>query len=369
MNNRIRISLVAGARPNFMKIAPIWQALNSRKDVLQTEIVHTGQHYDYEMSEIFFEQLELPAPDHYLGVGSGSHGYQTAKVLMSFEDLLMQIPYDLVIVVGDVNSTVAVSLASIKLGVPVAHVEAGLRSFDMTMPEEINRILTDRISSLLFATEQSALDNLNNEGINPKKVFHVGDVMIDSLIHSLPLINNTRKVEEMGLKRGEYVPVTIHRPSNVDSEESLKKVAEILRIASERGRIVFSAHPRTVKNIHKFGLMEKFTSIPGIIITEPMGYLEFMNLMINASFIITDSGGIQCETTWLKIPCITLRENTERPITISHGTNCITGLNIEKVKDALKRVDNFDKTKYSVPKLWDGKAAERIAKIIIHFFG
>ena len=362
--NKRKIYILAGTRPNFVKIAPLQREFTRHSGEFDVKVIHTGQHYDYLMSKVFFEQLELPEPDFYLEVGSGSHGYQTAQVLMRFESLAMENCPDLVVVVGDVNSTVAASLAAIKLGIPVAHVEAGLRSFDMEMPEEINRILTDRISKLLFATEQSAIENLANEGMDMQRVHLVGNVMIDSLSYNLDRIRENSTAERMGLPGKKYGLVTLHRPSNVDTADSLRSVAAILRKAALRGKLIFPAHPRTTKNIDAFKLRNEFESIDGLELIEPLGYLDFMNLMVNSSFILTDSGGIQEETTWLGIPCVTLRKNTERPITLIEGTNCITGLDISKVSNALDLADGFNISTYSPPLLWDGKSAGRIVDII-----
>ena len=368
MTGRPRIFLVGGARPNFMKIAPLWHALNQRKDHFETQIVHTGQHYDYTMSKVFFEDLRLPSPDFFLEVGSGTHGYQTAQVLIRFEELLMEHPPDMVIVVGDVNSTLAATLASVKLLIPVAHAEAGLRSFDMNMPEEINRILTDRISTLLLVSEPSGLNNLSAEGVDKGCVHLVGNLMIDSLKNNLQKIRANDTTKKMGLKGQKFGLVTLHRPSNVDTEASLRQSLEILRQGASRGKLIFPSHPRTAKNIKTFGLKEEFESLQNLKIIEPVGYYDFMNLMINSSYVLTDSGGIQEETTWLGIPCITLRDNTERPLTLDEGTNHITGLDISKVCKALDWAENFDASDYSGPKLWDGAAAERVINVISDFF-
>ena len=365
MKNK-KIYLITAARPNFIKLAPIWRELNHRSGI-EAEIVHTGQHYDYKMSKVFFDELGLPEPNYNLGVGSGLHGSQTAKILTECERLFIETSPDIIVVFGDVNSTLAASLAAVKLRIPIAHVEAGLRSFDMKMPEEINRVLTDRISDLLFTTETSAMKNLENEGIDLGKAHLVGNVMIDTLVSLLDKIENRRTTQEMGLTPGNFAVSTIHRPSNVDSEASLMNVYEILKEASKQAKVILPAHPRTVKSIHEKGLTGLFAKIKNLDIIEPLGYLEFMNLVYNSSYVLTDSGGIQEETTWLGIPCITLRENTERPITVAEGTNRITGLNLDKVKEAMNWVGTFDKTEYSPPKLWDGKAAERIVDILMDY--
>lgn len=368
MSKCFRIYLVAGARPNFMKIAPLWHKFKLLRNDFETRIVHTGQHYDYTMSEVFLNNLGLGKPDFFLEVGSGTHGYQTAQVLMRMEKLLLEHRPDMVIVVGDVNSTFAAALASVKLRVPVAHIEAGLRSFDMGMPEEINRILTDRISDLLFVSEPSGLVNLANEGIDDESIHLVGNLMIDSLSNNLEPIRANDTTGKMGLKGIKFCLVTIHRPSNVDSEKALFKVYEVLCEAGSRGKLVFPAHPRTCKNIEKFGLKQKFDSIKNLTIIEPIGYFDFINLMLHSHYVLTDSGGIQEETTWLGIPCVTLRNNTERPLTVDEGTNHITGLDLLAIKDAFEKVDKFDASSYSPPDLWDGNAAERVVEIVKDFF-
>jgi len=362
-----KIFLIAGARPNFIKIAPIFHEFEKRQERFDVKIIHTGQHYDYAMSQVFFEQFGLPEPDFFLDVGSGSHGYQTANILLEIERLIISENPELVIVVGDVNSTLAAALAAVKLDIPIAHVEAGLRSFDVKMPEEINRILTDRISNLLFVSEPSGIENLKNEGIDNKKMHLVGNVMIDSLVFNLPRIMEISYFEKLDLEANKFGLVTLHRPSNVDSGESLKKVISILKLASENKTLLFPAHPRTMKNIDKFGLKKELDSIRNLIISEPIGYLDFMNLMVNSGIMITDSGGIQEETTYLGIPCITLRNSTERPITITHGTNEVTGLEIEKFRIALEHTAYFQKKCYQPPALWDGKASGRIVEIIGEF--
>lgn len=367
MSERSRIYLVGGARPNFMKIAPLWHEFKRRESRFETQIVHTGQHYDYEMSEVFFKNLRLSEPDFFLDVGSGTHGYQTAQVLMRFEKLLMERRPDIVMVVGDVNSTIAAALASVKLGIPVAHVEAGLRSFDMGMPEEINRILTDRISDLLLVSEPAGLVNLAAEGIDKERMHLVGNMMIDSLKHNLQEIRSNETTKKMGLNGKEFGLVTLHRPSNVDTKPALRQALAVLREAGSRSRLVFPAHPRTRKNVKVFGLKDEFESIENLKVIEPIGYFDFMNLMINCRYVLTDSGGIQEETTWLGIPCITLRKNTERPLTVEAGTNRVTGLDLSAVTEALDRVSSFDASAYSPPELWDGNAAERAVKVIGDF--
>lgn len=370
-----KVFLIAGARPNFMKIAPIWHeiqrhnAKNPEKPI-NAVIVHTGQHYDVNMSGSFFHDLELPAPDIYLGVGSASHAVQTAKIIVEFEKVCLERNPDLVIVVGDVNSTLACSITASKLLIPVAHVEAGLRSFDRTMPEEINRIVTDALSNFLFTTCRDANENLRREGIDKGKIFFVGNVMIDSLkkfSERIPLgkvkSEKLRILEKLGLKKQGYALLTLHRPSNVDDKDSFERILKALREISKRLSVFFPAHPRTKKQIELFKLQSYFSD-SGIKVTDPVGYLDFLNLMINSKFVLTDSGGIQEETTALNIPCLTLRRNTERPITVSQGTNTIVGDDTAKIiREANKIIDGSYK-QGNTPELWDGKAAKRIVQVL-----
>lgn len=369
----MKIISVVGARPNFMKVAPIYKQLNKKRQMLngidntasniEHLICHTGQHYDEKMSDIFFRQLGLPAPDFYLGVGGGSHAEQTGKIMIEFEKILLKEKPDLVIVVGDVNSTIACSLTAKKLHIKVAHIEAGLRSFDREMPEEINRILTDSISDYLFVTEKSGLENLKHEGIEDNKVFFVGNCMIDSLISFLPLTENSDISAQLNIKDEKYILVTMHRPSNVDNEVMLKKLIALLISLSEKRKIVFPIHPRTNKNLETFGLLNQLND--NVILTEPIGYIDFITLVKNTELIITDSGGIQEESTFLGVQCITLRKTTERPSTVEVGTNQLLGEDFDKAKEAaLNVLDGFTK-KGTIPELWDGNAAERIVDILV----
>lgn len=451
----MKIISVVGARPNFMKVAPIVRAiaqlkiqnskfkidtttLQSAEGKLQSSvnnrqkedqdrdsgsesgmttdnrlstinhlICHTGQHYDEKMSKVFFDELELPKPDFYLGVGGGSHAEQTAKIMIEFEKVLIEEKPDLVIVVGDVNSTIACSLTAVKLGIKVAHVEAGLRSFDRGMPEEINRILTDSISDYLFVTEPSGMVNLKNEGIDGSKVFYVGHVMIDSLAYYLPKIEKretrdvrSEKTDEMSdvksqktlqyfdklsmteeerinshqssvrnhstnhlLPTTNYILVTMHRPSNVDFKAKLEELLKMLNRLAEKRKVIFPIHPRTKNNISKFGLNTEYSN--NLIITEPIGYLDFIGLVKNAEVILTDSGGIQEESTYLGVQCVTLRNSTERPITVDIGTNHLVGDDFNEAERVVNEILAGKKKAGKIPELWDGKAAERIVQIIV----
>ena len=378
----LKIISVVGARPNFMKVAPIHKAFNQPEfqGIVNHLICHTGQHYDEKMSKVFFEDLELPVPDFYLGVGSGSHAEQTAKIMIHFEKILIQEKPDLVIVVGDVNSTIACTLTAAKLHIKTAHVEAGLRSFDRTMPEEINRLLTDSISDYLFVTEKSGMENLKREGVPEEKVFFVGNCMIDSLVSYLPKVEGedrrqkTEGSRPVGMRLGTsqetegggYVLVTLHRPSNVDDREQLSKLISILNDLSKLRKVVFPVHPRTKKNLHDFGLLKD--AQPNLIITHPIGYIDFIRLIKNAELVMTDSGGIQEETTYLQVQCITLRDSTERPVTVEIGTNQLLGEDLQAAYEAALRVLNGEKKIGRIPDLWDGHAAERIAGKLVEEF-
>lgn len=357
-----KIISVVGARPNFMKIAPLHKAFKLYSDTIEHIICHTGQHYDEKMSKIFFDDLELPKPDYYLGVGSGSHAEQTAKVMIEFEKILLKEKPDLIIVVGDVNSTIACSLTASKLHIKIAHVEAGLRSGDRMMPEEINRVLTDSISDYLFVTEKSGMSNLTDEGVSSEKVFFTGNVMIDSLINYLPKADNSNIQEQFGISKGEYVLVTLHRPSNVDILEQAVKLRDLLNIISGKRKIIFPMHPRTLNNWKKFDLINSLNS--SIKITEPIGYIDFLSLTKNAELILTDSGGIQEESTYLGVQCITLRTSTERPITVEIGTNQLLGTDLPKAQAAALGVLSGELKQGNIPELWDGNSAKRIAEII-----
>ncbi len=351
------IHLVCAARPNFMKVAPIYHALK-KEHWASPVIVHTGQHYDPNMSDAFFEEFGLPKPDIYLGVGSGTHAEQTGKVMISYERVLCDRRPALVVVVGDVNSTMAATLAASKLGIRVAHVEAGLRSFDRTMPEEINRLVTDALSDLLFTPSEDADENLLKEGVPALKIKRVGNIMIDTLVAHLDKAHNCKSYCRFGLKEKIYGLVTLHRPSNVDNKASLFFIMECLARLSETLPIVFPAHPRTRKNLVEFGLWGKSGNSNKLILCDSLGYQETISLVANSRFVLTDSGGLQEETTFLKIPCLTLRPNTERPITIKEGTNKLTSL--ETLEADFAHLLNGCSSKGQIPKLWDGKTAQRI---------
>jgi UDP-N-acetylglucosamine 2-epimerase (non-hydrolysing) len=359
-----KIISVVGARPNFMKVAPLHRAFRERKDAIRHLIVHTGQHYDRQMSKVFFEDLELPEPDVYLGVGSGSHAQQTAKVMVEFEKVAEKEKPDLAIVVGDVNSTVACSLDCAKMHIPVAHVEAGLRSFDRSMPEEINRLLTDAIADYLFVTERSGMKNLEHEGIGKEKIFFVGNTMIDSLISYRKKAQASPILRTLGVQPKSYALVTLHRPSNVDNKENLGKIFDLLTSLSEKTVVIFPVHPRTRKMISEFGLQTRMHKIRNLKLLEPLGYIDFLAMMEGAQFLMTDSGGIQEETTYLGVPCLTLRTTTERPVTVETGTNELCGEDFDlALKKGFEILDGKRK-QGCIPELWDGKAAERIAAII-----
>ena len=359
----IKIICVCGARPNFMKIAPIMRAFEAAGN-FEPLLVHTGQHYDENMSRLFFDDLGIPRPGVNLEVGSASHAVQTAEIMKRFEPVVLDFKPDYVLVVGDVNSTIACGLVAVKLGAKLIHVEAGLRSFDWTMPEEINRILTDRISDLLFVTEQSGLDNLAKEGIDSNKVHFVGNVMIDTLRANRERAKKSDILNRLGLKEKGYAAITLHRPSNVDD---LDKFAEIIAAFEEIQRdlkLVFPMHPRTRNNIRGSRLERRIEAMSNFILLEPVGYLDFLCLMNNAALVMTDSGGIQEETTILGVPCMTLRENTERPVTITEGTNRLVHVTAEDILRKYRQIMNEGPKYRKIPKFWDGKAAERIAKII-----
>ena len=357
----LKVINVVGARPNFMKVAPIVAAMKRRPDKFLPLVVHTGQHYDSAMSDSFFRDLELPEPDTHLGVGSASHAAQTAAVMERFEPVVLREKPDWVLVVGDVNSTIACALVCVKLGVKVAHVEAGLRSRDRSMPEEINRLLTDQIADLLFTPSHDADENLLAEGIPRERIRLVGNVMIDSLQKSLNVARALPTREQLGLSGVDYALLTLHRPSNVDLRESFERILDALEVIAARLPIVFPVHPRTKKTIAELGLSARVASIKDLRTVQPLGYLDFLNLSSSARLVLTDSGGIQEETTALGIPCLTLRENTERPITVEMGTNVVVGTDTTKIITAASTALNGSaKRTLRQPPLWDGQTSERI---------
>ena len=359
MNNRLKIMNIVGARPNLPKIAPLMREMKRRPEI-EPILIHTGQHYADGLNGVFFREMGIPAPDVNLAVGSGSHAGQTGEILKMVEPVLLDHRPDLVLVVGDVNSTIAVSLAAVKLGMRVAHVEAGLRSFDRSMPEEINRVLTDALADYLFVTEQDAIENLVREGRPRESIFFVGNVMIDSLNNFLPLAKKSPIGEELGLARGltwcDFAVLTLHRPSNVDSTDTLKELLGAIDSIAGRLPVIFPVHPRTQQRLVQAGMTTK----SALRVIPPLGYLDFLCLLSRAALVLTDSGGIQEETTALGVPCLTLRENTERPVTITHGTNLLVGTNpariVLAVRDSLAAKGRVGR----IPPLWDGHAAERI---------
>jgi UDP-N-acetylglucosamine 2-epimerase (non-hydrolysing) len=364
-SKQLKIINVVGTRPNFVKIAPLIKEYKNYPGI-KAVLVHTYQHHDKNMSDVFFKDLEIAEPDYNLGVMSETvRSRQIAKIMSEFEIVCLKEKPNLVLVVGDVNSTIACALVAYKLGIRVAHVEAGLRSFDRTMPEEINRIKTDTISDLLFVSEKSGLKNLKKEGIPADRYFLVGNIMIDSLIHFKKRIEAVRSHKKYNLEKGNYAVLTLHRPHNVDSKKDLDRVLSTIEELQKKFLIVMPLHPRTKDRINRFNLFNKVDNMKNLILTEPLGYINFMNLVINSKLVLTDSGGIQEETTFLKIPCITLRNNTERPVTIKKGTNVLVGSNKDKIIGMFDRVLEGKWKKGEIPEFWDGQTAKRIVKIII----
>lgn len=356
---------VVGARPNFMKTAPIMRAMQGR---FEQVLVHTGQHYDDNMSQVFFQDLGLPQPDIYLGVGSASHAVQTARIMIALEEIMLAQRPDLVMVVGDVNSTLAAALVCSKLRIPVAHVEAGLRSFDREMPEEINRLVVDQIADLLLTPSRDGDAQLAKEGIPPERVQFVGNVMIDSLAHALERARESSALADLGLEPGAFAVLTLHRPSNVDDPETLRGILAALTDIQQRIPIIFPIHPRTRGRIEAFGLGAMLEAAPNLRLTEPLGYIDFLSLYSNARLVLTDSGGLQEETTYLGIPCLTLRFNTERPVTVSEGTNQLVGNDPETIRRAALDVLEGRGKAGRIPEYWDGRTSERIAEACTAFF-
>ena len=360
----MKIINVAGARPNFMKIAPLMEAFAATEGI-EPMLVHTGQHYDEKMSDLFFRQLDIPEPDVNLGVGSSSHAVQTAEIMKAFEPVLLEHKPDAVLVVGDVNSTIACGLVAKKLGVKLIHVEAGLRSFDRSMPEEINRLLTDSVSDLLLCTEQSGVDNLLKEGIPAERIFLVGNLMIDTLLANLQKARQSVITEALGLEGEPFAVLTLHRPGNVDNRAELTNILSALETIQNHLPVVFCVHPRTMNNLEEFNLAGKVRQMKNLKITAPLGYLDFLKLLSGAKLVLTDSGGIQEETTILKVPCLTLRNNTERPVTVETGCNRIVGTDPAAICDHFQQILNNGSAPITTPPLWDGHAAKRITDILL----
>lgn len=366
----MKVHLVVGARPNFMKIAPLYNELAKHSNIFEPKLIHTGQHYDEKMSKLFFEDLKMPKPDVYLSVGSGSHGIQTARVIERYEDYLLSgdMP-ELIVVAGDVNSTFACAYVAKKHHVSVAHLEAGLRSFDNAMPEEINRILTDRISDILLTPSLDGNENLIKEGTDPKRIMFVGNIMIDSIVEHRKHADASNILCDLGIdEKQPYILVTLHRPSNVDSIDGLSIILKAFRDLSSKTKIVFPMHPRTKANVSRLQLDYLVNGDPNLLITDPIGYLDFMKLQMNATLILTDSGGIQEESTFFGVPCLTLRENTERPITITEGTNKLVKLDTQCIVSEAERVLKGDSQSGSIPMFWDGQTAKRVVKVFREYF-
>lgn len=359
----MKIINVVGARPNFMKIAPLMKAYKESA-IIEPVLLHTGQHYDDNMSRLFFDELGIPKPDIYLGIGSGSHAQQTARIMEKFDDVCTELKPDAILVVGDVNSTMACSLVASKTGVKIVHLEAGLRSGDRRMPEEINRLVTDVLADLLLTPSRDADENLIREGISPEKIRFVGNIMIDTLFQFLPIADKSDILTKMSLSPKEYILITMHRPSNVDTRDNLEAILKAFAEIQDKAKIVFPMHPRTLGRIKEFGLDGFVKSLKNLIITEPAGYLDFQKLMSNSKLVITDSGGIQEETTALGIPCITVRENTERPVTVWQGTNEIIGTDMVKLIEYSNKALDGNWKKGAIPELWDGKTAGRVVKTL-----
>lgn len=360
----MRVVHVVGVRPNFMKIAPIMRALEARPGVEQ-QLVHTGQHYDQAMSQVFFDELGLPRPDFNLGVGAERHLSQTGRMLMGLEELFGELKPDCVVVVGDVNSTMAGALVAAKLGIPTAHVEAGLRSFDRSMPEEINRIVTDRVATLLLTPSPDADENLIAEGVPRDSIRRVGNVMVDTLLEHLDLAKQRVVLKEERLEPGQYALLTLHRPSNVDDRQTLEALIDVIEWVQGELKVVLPLHPRTRRRLEEFSLYNRLLEQPNLLVTGPLGYLDFLSLTANAKFVITDSGGLQEETTVLGIPCLTVRRCTERPVTVTVGTNLVVGPDPERIRHEVSEIFEGRGKTGSAPDLWDGRAGERVAEALV----
>ncbi|MCH2172280.1 UDP-N-acetylglucosamine 2-epimerase (non-hydrolyzing) [Myxococcota bacterium] len=363
----MKIINIVGARPNLMKIAPIMDSFSDCASI-DPILLHTGQHYDRNMSDLFFRQLGIPEPDLNLEVGSASHAVQTAEIMKAFEPVVLEHQPDVVLVVGDVNSTIACGSVAVKMGIKLVHVEAGLRSFDRSMPEEINRILTDSISDLLFCTEQSGVENLKKEGVAPEKIHLVGNVMIDTLLRHRERAEQSSILEDLGIGQRSHAVLTLHRPSNVDSREALEPLVEVIEEVQRDLVVVFPTHPRTRGKLREFGLSSRMEACSNLKMVDPVGYLDFLKLMESSKLVLTDSGGIQEETTILGVPCLTLRDNTERPITVEVGSNRLVGREPSQVLAAYRSVMEGEQQSSGVPPLWDGHAARRITEVITSFW-
>lgn len=362
----LKIINIVGCRPNFIKLAPLVAEMK-RHPQISSLVVHTGQHYDDSMSDVFFRDLELPPPHIHLNVGSASHALQTARILQSFEEVVQDVKPDLVLVLGDVNSSLACSLTAVKLGIPTAHVEAGLRSFDREMPEEINRVVTDAVCDFLFATEKSAVENLLREGTDPKKVFFTGNVMIDALHMYAGKTAGSRILERLSLQPRGYALLTLHRPANVDDPGVFEQIVGALETLQQDIPIVFPVHPRTLARLGGGGLEQRIRNMTQLLLTEPLGYVDFIRLMKDCAFVMTDSGGLQEESTGLGVPCLTLRENTERPATITEGTNRLVGRDASRiVAEATAILNGESKIERRIPEKWDGHAAKRIVEVLLN---
>ncbi len=363
-----KIHLIIGARPNIMKMGPLYKELQKHSHKYITQIVHTGQHYDERMSDLFFSELNISKPDFELEVGSASHAEQTARIMERYEEVVLKSSPDLIIVAGDVNSTLACTLVATKLHIPIAHLEAGLRSFDRSMPEEINRIVTDSISDLLLTPSKDADINLTKEGFAKEKIHFVGNIMIDSLINNLNKAKDSDILNKLTLEPQSYILMTMHRPSNVDNLDSLKELVDVVRNIANLMPVVIPIHPRTESNIKMFGLESEFYSIKNLFVLPPVGYHDMLKLEMNANCVVTDSGGIQEETTFMGVPCLTVRENTERPITITSGTNKLVKLNTKVILAEIDKILSVSDCDYSIPEYWDGNTSARIVDVLDNYF-
>ncbi len=363
MKNKIKIVNIVGTRPNFVKISPLLEEIKKKKKI-ESVLINTNQHYDCKLSDIFFSELRIPQPNYNLKVGSGSHAWQTAKIIERMEPILKKESPDLVIVVGDVNSTLAGALTAAKLKIPIAHVESGLRSFDKDMPEEINRLLTDHLSSYLFVSEPSGVKNLIKEGISRKKIFLVGNIMIDTLLKQKEKALKIPILKRIAVQKYNYAVLTLHRPENIDNKIFFKRLLKVIDVICEKIEVIWPVHPRGKKRLREFSFLKQLKRIKNLKMIPPLGYLEIVSLMAQSKFVLTDSGGIQEETTVLNIPCLTLRENTERPITVNKGTNIVVGRNPKKIIREVTRILNGNIKKGKIPRYWDGKTASRIVNIL-----